>query len=56
MKRTKFSVNLRNKLSELAMSVDSCAAIEGTAMTREEREYIKSNLRAVVNFIDKKIF
>ena len=28
MKRTKFSVNLRNKLSELAMSVDSCAAIE----------------------------
>lgn len=56
MKRTKFSVNLRNKLSELAMSVDSCAAIEGTAMTREEREYIKSTLREVVNFIDKKIF
>lgn len=56
MKRTKFSVNLRNKLSELAMSVDSYAAIEGTAMTRDEREYIKSTLRDVVNFIDIKIF
>lgn len=53
MKRTKFSVELRNKLSSIAMSLDSCAAIEQTRMTIAEREYIKAKLREVVDYIDK---
>ena len=56
MIRHKWILKVHNTLAELAMECDSCAAIEGTAMTWDEREYIKSTLREVVNFIDKKIF
>ena len=55
MKRDGFSVGLRNKLSDLAMQCDSCAAIEGARMTEEERETIKKKLRSVVDYIDKRI-
>ena len=55
MKRDGFSVGMRNKLSDLAMQCDSCAAIEGARMTTEEREYMKTGLRRLVNYIDKRI-
>ena len=55
MKRDGFSVGLRNKLSDLAMQCDSCAAIEGARMTTEEREHLKTGLRRLVNYIDKRI-
>ena len=55
MIRHKWSVGLRNKLASLAGEVDSCAAIEGARLTREEREEIKKALIKVVNYIDKKI-
>ena len=55
MIRNKFTVDFRNKLSSLAMSCDSAAAIEGAKMTGFERENIKSYIREVVDFIDKRI-
>ena len=38
------------------MECDSCAAIEGSHLTKEEREKIQSDLRKVIDYIDKKIF
>ena len=55
MIRNKFTVDLRNKLSSLAMSCDSAAAIEGAKMTNSEREHIQSYIKEVVDFIDKRI-
>lgn len=55
MKRDGFTVGLRNKLSELAMQCDSCAAIEGARMTPNERKTIQDALRKVVNYIDERI-
>lgn len=55
MIRNKFTVDLRNKLSTLAMSCDSAAAIEGAKMTSSEREHIQSYIREAVDFIDKRL-
>lgn len=55
MKRDGYTIGLRNKLSELAMQCDSCAAIEGARMTTEEREHIQTSLRNVVDYIDNRI-
>ena len=55
MKRDGFTVGLRNKLSELAMQCDSCAAIEGARMSESERQDIKLALRSIVNYIDERI-
>ena len=55
MIRHKWSVNMRNKLSDLWMQCDSCAAIEGAKMTPSEREELKKMLRKAVDWIDKKI-
>lgn len=55
MKRDGFTVGMRNKLSELAMQCDSCAAIEGARMTTEEWEHIQTSLRKVVDYIDNRI-
>ena len=44
MKRTKWIVEVRNKLSSLAMECDSCAAIEATGMTRSERQTLQKML------------
>lgn len=41
MKRTEWSVRLRNKLTSLAMELDSVAAIEGANMTEAERTKIR---------------
>lgn len=38
------------------MECDSCAAIEGSRLTSSERERIQSDLRKIIDYIDKKIF
>lgn len=55
MIRHKWSVGLRNKLASLAGETDSCAAIEGAKLTKQERREIKEALMKVVNYIDNKI-
>ena len=55
MKRTKWSVGMRNKLSSLAMECDSCAAIEEAKMTDSERQNLQKMLRKAVDWIDSKI-
>jgi hypothetical protein len=55
MKRTEWSVGLRNKLSSLAMELDSATAIEDANMTEAERTKIKYWLSSAVKYIDKKI-
>lgn len=55
MKRDGFTIGMRNKLSELAMQCDSCAAINGARMSIQEREHIQTSLRKVVDYIDERI-
>lgn len=55
MKRTKWSVGMRNKLSSLAMECDSCAAIEEAKMTDSERKALQKMLSKAVDWIDSKI-
>lgn len=55
MKRTEWSVGLRNRISSLAMECDSATAIEDTRMTEAERTKIKYWLSSAVKYIDKKI-
>lgn len=55
MIRHKWIVSLRNKLSSLAAECDSCAAIEGARLSRNERKELQEMLRKVVNYIDDKI-
>ena len=56
MIRHKWIVGLRNKLANLTMECDSAAAIEGSKLTTIEREKIQSDLRKVIEYIDKKLF
>lgn len=55
MIRNKWTVGLRNKLTEMAWECDSCAAIEGAQMTRSEREKLQDMLKKTVAWIDKRI-
>lgn len=55
MKRTKWSVGMRNQLSSLAMSCDSCSAIEDANTNESERRYLQETLMKVVDWIDSKI-
>lgn len=56
MIRTKFSVDLRNRLSDLAMSCDSVAAIEQAKFSTIERNELQILIRKAVKYIDSKIF
>lgn len=55
MKRTKWSVGLRNQLSSLAMECDSCAAIEEAKMSSSERDELQTLIRKAITWIDNKI-
>ena len=55
MKRDRFTTGMRNKLSEISMSCDSAAAIEGSQMSGYEREHIRKGLRELIAFIDDRI-
>lgn len=56
MKRTKWIVGVRNRLSDFMMECDSCAAIEDTKMTEYERKQLQNLLVKTTEWIDKKIF
>lgn len=56
MKRTKWIVGVRNKLSDFMIECDSCAAIEDTKMTEYERKQLQKLLVKTTEWIDKKIF
>ena len=55
MRRTKWIVGVRNKLSSLAMECDSYAAIEDTKMRDSERQTLQKMLSKAVDWIDSKI-
>lgn len=55
MIRNKWTVGLRNKLSEIMMECDSCAAIEGARMSIAERKTLQNKLQDCISWIDKKI-
>lgn len=55
MIRHKWSVKVRNTLSDLWMECDSCAAIEGARMTPAERAELQKMLRKALDWVDKKI-
>lgn len=56
MIRHKWIIGVRNTLSSLSGECDSSAAIEGSRLTPAEREKIQSDLRKVIEYIDKKLF
>ena len=55
MIRSKFSVNMRNKLAQMAMECDSAAAINEAKMTSNERETLQKKLRELRDYIDARI-
>lgn len=55
MIRHRWTINLRNKLCSLAGETDSCAAIEGARLTKQERKDIKDSLMKIVDYVDNKI-
>lgn len=46
---------MRNKLASLAADCDSCAAIDGSRLTREERKDLQELIRNAYKYIDKKL-
>ena len=52
MIRHKWIMKLRNQIANLAMEMDSAAAIEGAKLTPREREYLQTKLRILVDYID----
>ena len=52
MKRVQFTVNVRNKLSEIAGDMDCCTAVNN--MSSAEREYIQKAIYNIVNYIDER--
>lgn len=55
MIRSKFSVNMRNKLAQMTMECDSAAAINEAKMTSNERETLQKKLRELRDYIDERI-
>lgn len=55
MIKNKFSVDLHNKLSDLSMSCDSVAAIEGAKFTTVERNELQILIKRAIKYIDEKI-
>ena len=55
MRRTKFTVGLRNKLASMISDFDSAACIEDGGMSRSERESYQEKLRKILSEIDEGI-
>lgn len=53
---SKWLIDLRNKLADIAYQFDSAAAIEGAKLTPQEREKFKKHILAVIKPIDKEWF
>lgn len=56
MIRNKWIVGFRNSLASLSMECNSCAAIEESRLTVEERKDLQKILREAINYVDKRIF
>ena len=56
MKRTKWIVGVRNRLTDFIIECDSCAAIEDTKMTEYERKQLQKLFAKAREWIDKKVF
>lgn len=55
MLRTKWTVGLRNKLSDLVKELNSYAIIAGAGMSEAERRVFKRKLKDTIGWIDDKI-
>ena len=55
MIRDKWIIGVRNKIVNLCMECDSCAAIECSQLTPKEREDLQSYMKKIVDYIDKKL-
>jgi hypothetical protein len=55
MIRHKWIVGFRNQLSTLFGECNSCAAIEGSRLTRTEREDLRKILLSAIEYVDKRI-
>lgn len=56
MIRHKWIIGFRNKLSELNMECNSAAAIEGSKLTKDEREYLSKNLIKMMEYIEERVW
>lgn len=56
MIRHKWIIGFINKLAELSMECDSAAAIEGSKLTKDEREYLSKNLTKMMKYIEERIW
>lgn len=54
MKRDKKTVELRNRLGQIAFSCE-CGAVYDGIMTDSERNHISEGLKELVKYIDEKI-
>lgn len=55
MIRHKWIVGVRNKLADMCMECDSCAAIEGSKLTSTERRELQAKLRDAIHYIEERI-
>lgn len=56
MKRTKFTVGLRNRIAEMITDFDSAACIEDGGMSGAERESYQESFRKILKKLDKSLF
>ena len=56
MIRHKWIIDFRNKLAELNMECDSYAAIEGSRLTKDEREYLSKGLIKLMEYIEERVW
>ena len=55
MKRTKYIIEIRNKLVDIAGWFNSMAAINGAELSQEDRNNLKEMVNKAVSYIDKNL-
>jgi type IV secretory pathway VirB4 component len=55
MKRTKYIIETRNKLANIADWFNSMAAINGAELSQEDRNALKEMINNAVSYIDKRL-
>lgn len=56
MIRHKWIIGFRNKLAELTNECNSYAAIEGSKLTKDEREYLSKSLIKIMEYIEERVW